>query len=273
MENLLSKKQIKDFKDHGYLILRQFFDESLIGKIHRLAVNDHVISKNSFDLDDQSGKKTKLALWYNLGGDIYSSLTKWQKMVDTANLLLEGQGLICHFQSKLMQKEPKVGGAWEWHQDYGYWYKHGFLYPDQMLSAMIAITKANKENGCLQVIKGSHKLGRVDHGNTGQQTGADNRFVEFALKNHKLEHVELEPGDVVFFHSNLLHKSAANLSANSRWSLISVYNRQSNGALIDHFPSVTQPIEVISDIPNSSINELNLLQENAVNFLKKDKIL
>jgi len=272
MENILSSKQIKDYNDNGYLIVPQFFDKSLIEKIHGIAVKDQVISKNSFDLDDQSGKKTKLALWYNLGDDIYSKLTKWQKMVDTANLLLEGEGFICHFQSKLMQKEPEVGGAWEWHQDYGYWYKHGFLYPNQMLSAMIAITKANKENGCLQVIKGSHKLGRVDHGITGGQTGADSKFVAFALENHTLESVELEPGDVVFFHSNILHKSEANLSQKSRWSLISVYNRQSNQALIDHFPTVTNPIEVIPDIPISSINELNLLQENSVDFLRKDEI-
>jgi hypothetical protein len=32
-----------------------------------------------------------------------------------------------------MQKEPRVGGAWEWHQDYGYWYKNGFLYPEDMI--------------------------------------------------------------------------------------------------------------------------------------------
>jgi hypothetical protein len=87
------------------------------------------------------------------------------------------------------------------------------------------------------------------------------------MENHTLESVELEPGDVVFFHSNILHKSEANLSQKSRWSLISVYNRQSNQALIDHFPTVTNPIEVIPDIPISSINKLNLLQENSVDFL------
>ncbi len=43
---------------------------------------------------------------------------------------------------KLMEKEPQVGGAWEWHQDYGYWYKNEFLFPDQMISIMIAITAA-----------------------------------------------------------------------------------------------------------------------------------
>ena len=36
--------------------------------------------------------------------------------------------------------------------DYGYWYKNGCLYP-LMVSAMIAIDRATKENGCLQVLK------------------------------------------------------------------------------------------------------------------------
>ena len=52
-----------------------------------------------------------------------------------------------------MQKEPKVGGAWEWHQDYGYWYKNQFMFPDELISVMVALTEANKGNGCLQVIK------------------------------------------------------------------------------------------------------------------------
>ena len=34
-----------------------------------------------------------------------------------------------HYHSKLMLKEPEVGGAWVWHQDYGYWYQNGCLYP------------------------------------------------------------------------------------------------------------------------------------------------
>jgi hypothetical protein len=42
------------------------------------------------------------------------------RMVDTMEALLGGP--VYHFQSKLTAKEPFVGGAWEWHQDYGYWY-------------------------------------------------------------------------------------------------------------------------------------------------------
>ena len=42
-----------------------------------------------------------------------------------------------------------------------------------MISCMIAIDKMDAENGALQVLAGSHKMGRIDHGKVGQQAGAD----------------------------------------------------------------------------------------------------
>lgn len=83
---------------------------------------------------------------------------------------------------------------------------------------MVAITKANNDNGCLQVIKGSHKIGRIDHGFAGEQVGASHHHVDLALETMDLVYVELQPGDALFFHSNLLHRSEANLSDKSRWS-------------------------------------------------------
>src|SRR5688572_5928381 len=46
-----------------------------------------------------------------------------------------------------------LGGAWEWHQDYGYWYGNGCLWPN-MLSVIIAIDPNTRENGCFQLLKG-----------------------------------------------------------------------------------------------------------------------
>ena len=94
-------------------------------------------------------------LWFTPGNDVFGYLTRSEKMVNSVAQLIDSDAPVCHFHSKLMQKEPKVGGAWEWHQDYGYWYKNQFMYPDQLVSVMVALTKANKENGCLQVIRGS----------------------------------------------------------------------------------------------------------------------
>src|SRR3546814_13873760 len=146
-----------------------------------------------------------------------------------------------------MQKEPRVGGAWEWHQDYGYWYKNQFMFPDQLVSVMIALTPANKENGCLQVIKGSHKMGRVNHGFAGDQVGADMVMVENALKTMELVCCELQPGDALLFHPNLLHRSEANLSDSPRWSVISVYVSQSNSAYNAETHSRKNPVSVVPD--------------------------
>jgi hypothetical protein len=87
---------------------------------------------------------------------------------------------VYHYHSKLSAKEPRVGGAWEWHQDYGYWYLNGCLFPE-MASIYIALDAATRENGCLQVIRGSHHIGRIEHGRFGDQTGADPERVQAAL--------------------------------------------------------------------------------------------
>ena len=134
----LTAAQVESYHRDGYLIVPEFFNKEEVSKLYRISIDDTAISKNSIDLNDQEGKKTKLALWFTPGNDIYGLLTKSERIVNSVNQLMEGTSPVCHFHSKLMQKEPKVGGAWEWHQDYGYWYKNEFLFPDQMIPIMVA---------------------------------------------------------------------------------------------------------------------------------------
>jgi len=247
MNYRLTEEQITAFERDGFLIVPGFFSPEENSSLLSVATQDQTLKSHAYDVKDETGKNSKLTLWFNPGNDIYGLVSRSERMVNAAEALLEGDAAVCHYHSKLMQKEPLVGGAWEWHQDYGYWYKNEFLLPEQMVSVMIAITKANKENGCLQVIRGSHKMGRVEHGKAGEQVGASARYVELALKTMELVYVELEPGDVLFFHSNLLHRSDANLSDHSRWSMISVYNRQSNIAYNEQSASCITPLEIIPD--------------------------
>lgn len=265
----LLPEHIAAYNRDGYLIVRHFLSAEEAGKLYKIAIDDDTMRKHAFDLNDQAGKKTRLSLWYTPGNDTYGLLTKSKRMVNAANALMEGDAPVCHFHSKLMQKEPKVGGAWEWHQDYGYWYKNEFLFPDQMISIMIAITEANKANGCLQVIKGSHKMGRIEHGFAGEQVGASQHYVDLALKTMEHVYVELQPGDALFFHSNLLHRSEANLSDTARWSLISCYNRQSNVPYNEPSGSSIVPLETVPDEALLE-QEASALSDDA-NFLVKEK--
>lgn len=266
----LTPEQIAAYHNDGYLVVPGFLNQQEVSKLYKAAIEDETLSKNAIDLNDQQGKKTKLALWFTPGDDVYGLLTKSGRMVSSVDLLLEGKAPVCHFHSKLMMKEPKVGGAWEWHQDYGYWHRKEFLFPGQMISVMIAITEANKENGCLQVIKGSHKMGRVDHGKVGEQAGASQRFVDIALKTMELIYVELQPGDCLFFHSNILHRSEANLSERPRWSLISAYNRQSNPP---HNGEAESSIVPLTAVPDDLMlqSEAKTITDGA-HFLSQEKV-
>jgi len=263
----LSTEDVRFYHEQGYVIIKKFCSQPEIDKLYVTAIQDEAMQKNALDLNDQSGRKTKLSLWFTPGNDVFGYLTRSEKMIQSVQQLLGYQSEICHFHSKLMQKEPKVGGAWEWHQDYGYWYKNQFMFPDQLISVMIALTPANKANGCLQVIPGSHKMGRVNHGFTGEQVGADMQMVNNALKTMDIIYAELEPGDALFFHSNILHRSEANLSSHPRWSIISCYSLQSNLAYNETSTSWKTPVHVV---PDEAILEWKAESFAEADFLKKE---
>lgn len=232
------------YEQDGYVIKKDFFSAEEIDLLYRTATHDDLLRNKAFNLNDQQGFKTRLTLWYTPGDDIYGNYSRCARLYDAVEIILGG--LPAHYHSKLMQKEPRVGGAWEWHQDYGYWYKNGFLFPD-MVSVMVALTRANRANGCLQVIKGSHKMNRIEHGFAGEQVGADQERVDEALKQMELVYVELEPGDTLFFHCNILHRSEMNGSEYSRWSLISAYNLATNKPFKDEPASSYTPITKVPD--------------------------
>jgi phytanoyl-CoA hydroxylase len=241
---MLSQEQIQTYQELGYLTLHSLFTKKEAALLHQTSTDDTVISEKSYDLLDANGFKTRLALWHTPGDDIYGMMSRSRRMVTAVEQLLGGQA--AHYHSKVMQKAPRTGGAWEWHQDYGYWYKNGFLFP-RMLSVMIALTPSTKENGCLQVLPGSHHMGRIEHLNTGEQVGADMAKVEAYARLHEVEYCELQPGDALFFHCNLLHSSGQNRSENPRWSIISAYNRIDNKAYLPVQESSYTPIEMVED--------------------------
>ncbi len=275
-KQLLTQVQIQQYDKDGYLIVRGFYDKQEVSRLYRIAIDDATISKHAINVNDSTGKRSKLSLWYKPGDDVYGLLTRGQTLVGAVDQLMGRQSedeahSVCHYHSKLMQKEPRVGGAWEWHQDYGYWYKNEFLYPEQMMSVMIAITDANVENGCLQVIKGSHKMGRVEHGFSGEQVGASQRYVDLALRTMEHVFVELNAGDALFFHSNILHRSEANLSDRPRWSLISCYNRSTNVGYNESSSSAASitPIDIVPDEALLTWDTTGLTESEA-DFLSKE---
>ena len=219
-------EQLAAFAEDGFLLVRELFDHEEMAGLLAAAKSDTTLGAEAYVRKDATGAESKLALRNELDDQsIYTAVVRSQRVAGVMTGLLGDE--VYHYHHKMMLKEPHVGGAWEWHQDYGYWYNFGCLFPD-MASCMIAVDRAVRANGCLQVLRGSHKIGRVDHRTTGEQVGADPERVAAAIHRFELVHCEMEAGDALFFHANLLHCSGKNDSDQPRWSLICCYNTRHN---------------------------------------------
>jgi ectoine hydroxylase len=248
----ITETQVAEYRRDGYVLVKHLFDKEEIRLLGQAAREDRALDQHAFGRNDGEGGTVRLSLWNHPGDTIYGMVARCESIVDSAEKLLEGE--VYHYHSKMIMKDARVGGAWAWHQDYGYWYQNGVLFP-LLTSAFIAVDRATSENGCLQVVRGSHELGRIEHVLTGDQAGADRERVDEALERLDLVHVEMDPGDTLFFHCNLLHRSDQNRSEHPRWSMICCYNAARNDPYKEsHHPRYTP----LSKVPDSAIREAGL---------------
>lgn len=248
-KGVITDHDVQRYHEDGFLLVPGMLDATETSLLARAAHEDRVMDQHSFGRSDGEGGTVRLSLWNHPTDTIYGMIARSESIVGSAEKLLGGE--VYHYHSKMVMKDAKVGGAWAWHQDYGYWYQNGVLFP-LLTSVFIAVDPATRENGCLQVVRGSHHLGRIEHVLTGEQAGADRARVDEVLKRLELVYVEMQPGDAVYFHANMLHRSDQNRSEHSRWSMICCYNAARNDPYKEsHHPRYTPLVKV----PDAAIRE------------------
>jgi ectoine hydroxylase len=241
----MTSADLDQYHRDGYLLVRSLFSAAEVEAVVMAAQADQELMQRAEAFTDANGFSTRASRLNTPGDDIYGRVMRCRRMVDAMEHMLGGE--VYHWHSKLMLKEPFVGGAWEWHQDYGYWYQHNFcLYP-LMAACSISLDRAVQANGCLRVLRGSHLMGRIDHGRIAGQMGADLERVSQAEQRHELVYMETEPGDAVFFHCNLLHSSGPNRSPMPRWTFICCYNAARNDPYRDSYHPRYVPMNTIED--------------------------
>jgi ectoine hydroxylase len=250
----LTDQQVADYHRDGFVLAKHLFDADEIRLLGQAARQDRALDQHSFGRNDGEGGTVRLSLWNHPGDTIYGMVARSESIVASAEKLLDGE--VYHYHSKMIMKDARVGGAWAWHQDYGYWYQNGVLFP-LLTSAFIAVDPATRENGCLQVIRGSHRLGRIEHILTGDQAGADRERVDQILQRLDLVYVEMDPGDTLFFDCNLLHRSDQNRSDHPRWSMICCYNAARNDPYKEsRHPRYTK----LEKLPDAAVKEVGRRQ-------------
>lgn len=260
--SLLNGESKAAFDRDGFIIVPNLLTAEEADLLRQVARMDRSLAADRKSRADGEGGSVDLVVRNDLPEDsIYGAIVRSQPLVEAMETLLGDE--VYHYHHKMILKEPRVGGAWTWHQDYGYWYNNGCLFPD-MGSCMIAVDQATQENGCLQVIKGSHLIGRIDHVGRGEQTGADQERVDAALNKLELVHVELAPGSAVIFHGNTLHRSDQNLSDAPRWAFICCYNTKHNNPWKESKHPRYSPLdrwssERITEVATTQLNDLKTI--------------
>ncbi len=235
---------VQDYWRDGYIVVRALFREREVAAMLAEVERGQRVADTVRGRTDSSGRKARLAIWHELGDDLWAAASTNPRVVNNVRILMGEE--IAFFHGKVMMKESKTGGSWEWHQDYGYWYDQGFAYP-RMLSAFVALDPATRENGCLQVLRGSHQLGRLTHGSVGDQTGADPTRIQQIEAMFERVYCEMAAGDVLFFHSNLLHASGPNDSDMHRRAFIMCYNALANPQFAEPKTAEQRPCPVSAD--------------------------
>ncbi|HMF28553.1 MAG TPA: phytanoyl-CoA dioxygenase family protein [Candidatus Cybelea sp.] len=146
------------------------------------------------------------------------------RLIDPMRDLLANDDLML-FTEKLNVKRGHVGGPIVLHQDYPYWV--GVAEDaDQVGTAIVFLDDSTIENGCLEVVPGSHRDGETRRKQI-EGFGA-NEMDKNQYDESKLVPLEVPAGSVAYFNSFLVHRSLPNRSAQDRRALLYSYQPAGN---------------------------------------------
>lgn len=233
-------EELEQFHEHGYAIVRNVADEPFrrrMSDVTQEGLHRH-IEPIEYEADlrypgapasiEAIGGRTVRRLKQAHSRDyVFTQWVQHPAIVTRLRQLL-GPDLVCPLahHNCIMTKEPQFSSDTGWHQDIRYW---SFTKPE-LVSVWLALGPEREENGCLQLIPGSHR----------QQFSAQ-AFDEALFFREDLEEnqavlsrrvlAELHPGDVLMFHCRTLHAASRNHTRATKYSVVMTYRALDNPPL------------------------------------------
>ena len=232
---MLSEEQRESYQSNGYLLLQGLIDteslqryndrfiEFVEGKADPASemklMQDVMIAKGAVEPETPLHAINKL-LNFEDDPDLYQYVRHTALFETVVELL--GSHELYSIVTNIFNKPPGVDGRHPLHQDLRYFRLRP---PESIVATWTAILPSTRRSGCLAVIPGSHKGRLLKHANP------DWEYVNFAfygIEAPNLEdrvHIEMEPGDTLFFHPLLIHGSGRNRDTKFRRSISTHFAR------------------------------------------------
>jgi len=237
-----SPAEVLRFNELGYAILRNICEPHLVERM--IAVTKYGLKNDVEPVEYEAdlkypgapesatadGGRTIRRLKQAISRDaVFMEWVQHPGIVQRLRQLL-GEQLVCPLahHNCIMTKEPRFSSDTGWHQDLRYW---SFTRPD-LISVWLALGPERKENGCLQLIPGSHRQiyppSSFDKDLFFRSDLPENQEV---IQNRVL--AELNPGDVLFFHARTLHAATRNSSQQTKFSVVLTFRSLDNPPIPD----------------------------------------
>ena len=205
---------IEKFDEYGYVIVTDFMDESRHWRLNLecdmyrefgcgLVRNDHGWMLNS----PNNPCKLDGAM---MRSHVFRDLASNDKLVSTARQLL-GTEDIDTYISKFFPMVPREGFSVGWHQDNHYIRANS----KRLVSCDVFVNGADKENGCLRVVAGSHNQTFLHNDKSHDAF----RWIQVNESEMDITDIELDKPFAVFFHVDLVHGCYRNKSDRHRYSI------------------------------------------------------
>lgn len=235
MQHLLKRRLVEEFNNLGYVKLGKLFDTKEVDHLKSLIKNSSEMNlqKEKIISDTAQGRYASFETIHVMNDvtteNDFSLACRKPAIIDFVSDIFDDDAYLYH--SKVPLKYPGVPG-FKYHQDYYYWYQMGCVFPN-MATCFIALDKSTQNNGCLKYIPRSHSCGRLEHilHDGFSDSECDPVRVEHLKKLYGEVSMELEPGEVVLHHCNMLHASEKNESAEARLALLGCFNTKRNDPL------------------------------------------
>ncbi|WFD00954.1 2-aminoethylphosphonate dioxygenase [Malassezia yamatoensis] len=217
----LSDEQLSSFDRDGFLILRDFLDEPTTQDIQKWSQEVHDLPYEPgkwmpYEEQKQDGSRA-LCRTENFADfhDGFRALFRGERMLGVLVQIMKEPMVL--FKEKINYKHPGAGG-FDAHTDAPAYQHAGVL---KHLTINMAVDEATPENGCLEVVPGSHKM--------QVPIGDDNCIKSDWEKEQTWVPVALQPGDTLIFGSFLAHRSGSNNSSKRRAAIYATFNALSDG--------------------------------------------
>jgi len=206
----LNNKHINTYNENGVIVLKKIFKTRDI-QILKKEINKYIKNyQNRLKGKEINFIDDKINSIHKFRVNFFNKFANQKKIKKLGDFFLNSKCKVKHYE--YFAKPKKIGLESPMHQDNFYW---NLINPNA-LTMWIAIDKADKINGSLDYLIGSHhRLFRHQASNApGSSQKVSN--IKKLKKKYKLKSFNLKPGDCLIHHSQVVHGSKRNKSSRDR---------------------------------------------------------